>query len=219
GTPPPLHVRPDVDALVAQLLAKDPRDRPASADEVVRRLSGETAGPTIPLPRVRRRRPTALLAVPAVGLVVVGIVLATTLGSGGGKKPVTTAAAAPPPTTTHRAKATPPPAPATPTQAIAAVRRAIAAAQSSGRLDPGAANDLQHRLDDISQSLTHPNPNDAAHKVSDLVQQIGNLQQHGQLNGGAAILTAVQRLAALLPASTPAPPGHGHGKGHGNGNH
>jgi len=220
ATPPPLHVRPDVDALVAELLAKDPRDRPGSADAVVRRLSGETAEPTIALPRARRRRPTVLMAALAAGLVVLGIFLATTLGSGGGSKAGTTAAAPPPTTTqppppTTTAPKPTPPQPTTPADAIAAVRRAIAAAQSGGQLDPGAANDLEHRLDDISQALTHPNPNDTAHKAADLVHQIGNLQQNGQLTGGTALQTAVQRLVALLPTA-PAPPGHGKKKGDGN---
>jgi serine/threonine-protein kinase len=115
--PPPLGERradvpAELDLLLGALLAKDPRDRPASAEEVEQRLAaigsvdGEGAGAaTVPLPTAetrrlarparRRRAVWAIGLVAAAGLLALGALLATTLGGGG------THAAAPPSSTRH----------------------------------------------------------------------------------------------------------------------
>src|SRR5207249_597124 len=82
--------------------------------------------------------------------------------------------------TTTTATARAPAAPQTPDQAIAAARAAITAAQDHGQLDPSAATELNHRLDDISRRLQHPNAKDAAHKLSDLPRHLDRLTQAEQ---------------------------------------
>lgn len=111
--------------------------------------------------------------------------------------------------------------PATPLQEIANARAAIYQAQTSGQLDPGDANDLNHRLDDIAQSVGNNNSQDAADELADLLLDLGDLATYGgQLSsaGLAQISTPLNQLAALLPspARPPGPPVHGdkgkHGK-------
>jgi hypothetical protein len=110
--------------------------------------------------------------------------------------------------------------PATPQQAIANARAAIYQAQTSGQLDPGAANDLNHRLDNIAQALGNNNSQDAAHRLTDLLQHLTDLATHGgALNsaGLAQISTPLNQLAALLPntAEPPSAPAHGNKGKHG----
>jgi serine/threonine protein kinase len=222
----------ELDRLVADLLAKDPRDRPASAEEVRQRLAELTtlpveSAPTQPIVRRGARapdgRPRTLLIALGLVLLVVGGVLAGTLRGGGAPS-----TAPPPPTTTSpplqttttgetstprttTEAATPPPAPLTPKEALAAARVAVAQAQADGRLDPSGAADLDNRLDDVAKALDHPNPHDASHKVGDLLRRLDDLVHGGQLTSGglAAIASPLNRLAALLPA------GHGGGDEHG----
>ena len=248
-SPPPLlsSVRADVpaelDELLTTLLAKDPDDRPNSAEEVRRRLSALLAeldgtatataptlplasAPTLPLARADgrlRTRRSRLIAALALALLALAGVLATTLFTGGGRTTATTssdtaASTASAVTTTPPTTATTPTiatAPQTPGQAIVAARTAIAAAQTNGQLDPPAATDLNHHLDDIAQALQHPNPKDAGHKVDDLLHHLDDLVKAGQLTnaGLTRISRPLDQLATLVPA-TPGPPGHGN-KGNG----
>ena len=242
----------ELDALLTTLLAKDPADRPSSAEEVRRRLSALRAqldgtatptaptlplasAPTLPLARAGgplRRRRSRLIAALALALLVLAGLLATTLFTGSGNTVATTsnaaASTAPATTTAPTTATTTPPttttaptipaAPQTPEQAIVAVRTAIAAAQTNGQLDPSAATDLNHHLDDIAQALQHPNPKDAGHKVDDLLHHLDDLANAGQLTttGLTQISRPLNQLATLLPAP-PALPGKGD-KGQGNGN-
>jgi serine/threonine-protein kinase len=252
-SPPPLlsSVRADVptelDELLTTLLAKNPADRPNSAEEVRRRLSALRAeldgtatptaptvplasAPTLPLARATgplRTRRSRLIAALALVLLALAGVLATTLVTGSGRTTATTssdaaastasAATTTPPTTATTPTTTPtiPAAPQTPAQAIVAARTAIAAAQTNGQLDPSAATDLNHHLDDIAQALQHPNPKDAGHKVDDLLHHLDDLAKAGQLTnaGLTRISRPLDQLATLVPA-TPGPPGHGN-KGNG----
>ena len=188
------------------------------------------AAPTLRrrLHRVGRRR---LLAAALVAtLLVVALILAVAYADSGANHtaagtthPVTTAPTNTTPTTagtttsaTSTNRATTQPPPATPQQAIANARSAISQAQTNGQLDPGAANDLNHRLDDITQALT-TNPQDAAHKLADLLHHLSDLASHGgQLSstGLSQISTPLNQLATLLPAQTapPSPPAHDKGK-------
>jgi hypothetical protein len=100
--------------------------------------------------------------------------------------------------------------PTTPSQALAAARAALEQAQAGGRLDPGAAKDLQHRLDDLAKALGKGNPNDAVNRLADLRRHLADLVNAGQLSGTgiAAITSPLDELAALLPA-VPGPGEHG----------
>jgi len=166
---------------------------------------------TVPLTPVRRRRlhERSLIAGLVLVLLAVGGVLVATLPGGGARNTApppprtTTAATTTALTTTKAATPPPPPAPQTPEQALAAARTALAAAQAHGQLDPSAAADLQHGLDDVAKALTHPNPNDAAHKVGDLQRRLGDLVNGGRLTsaGLTAIAAPLDRLASLLPSA------------------
>src|SRR5581483_1726005 len=215
--PPPLPVAvpAPMNELLASLLAKDPRERPSSAAEVRQRLD-EIRSPvaaTVPLKQARMRRPRTRLLIAGLGLVLLaaGGVLAATLPEGGHRS-----SAPPPPRTTTAATTvafstartttrtvTPPLAPQTAGQALAAARTALTAAQALGQLDPAAAVDLEHRLDDVAKALGHPNANDAAHKVGDMQHRLDDLVRGGQLTspGLAAIISRLNRLAALLPSA------------------
>ena len=112
--------------------------------------------------------------------------------------------------------------PATPAQAIASVRAAIGNAQTSGQLDPAAANDLNHRLDDIAQSLSSNDVQGAAQKTADMLQHLGDQGgQGGQVGSGAVaqIAAPLNQLATLLGTTPAAPAAPAHGKGHGNKGH
>jgi len=274
STPPPLasrraEVPTSVAEIVSALLAKDPRDRPPSAEDVVdtlaairahmrggggqtattRRLvtsrahpspgSGRTtvtrrfAGSTSTIATVRAHTHGVrwpLLAA-ALAAVLLGALLATHLPGGGSASPnqaVTTVHTGASHITTHGQAATAATtgtratvaALKTPAQAITAARVAVTRAQSSGQLDPAAADDLNHQLDDISQALQHPNPEDAANKVSDLLHHLDDLVKAGQLTatGRSRISAPLNRAAALLPATHSQPPGQaGKDNGHGGG--
>jgi hypothetical protein len=257
SSPPPrlggrrADVPAELDDLLASLLAKDPDERPASAERVRRRLAEISAtlpaadtqpvatmplptAPTRPLERRRRGR-WALAAVPiaAAAVIALAATLAVALtghtrspaprGAAAGVRstttPATTAAKKRPTTTTTSGR----PATATlasvetPDQALAAARAAIAHAQAERQIDPAAAADLGHRLDEIGKALQHPNPQDAAHKVVDLLNHLGDLAGAGRLTsaGLTQLMTPLDRLAALVPARASSAHGdHGHhGKG------
>jgi serine/threonine-protein kinase len=248
--PPPLGERradvpAELDALLASLLAKDPHDRPATAEEVERRLTLIASGAgavaptqplpeavTRPLPRPARRRPSAraVWLIAGAGVLALGALLAVVLSGGGHpsatatttssssstRSTTTTTTARTTSTTTPTTTATTAAAPQTPAAALSAALAAIAHAESSGQLAAKDAADLQHRLDDLDKSLQHPNPNDAAHKIDDLLNHLDDLAQGGKLTsaGLKEIRAPIARLAALLPAApAPAPAKPPHPKG------
>jgi serine/threonine protein kinase len=87
-----------VAALLDRMLQKEPVDRFANADELVRALDGlkqpqATKVPT-PAPTPPPKRTAAMIALPVAGILLVGIVIGLVL-RGGGKPPVQPAAPAP----------------------------------------------------------------------------------------------------------------------------
>lgn len=220
-----------LEAVVMRCLALRPEYRPESAagiaNELVPTETGVTAVlPTTP-PRGRSRRRPLLLA-GATLVIVAAVVIAAVLASSGGSGPKAAATATakthkPAATTRHTvARTTPtttaavtPTPPATPEQAIGAVRDAIVSALGSGDIDPHAAADLQHRVDDIARSggggdegngqgngkgHGHDHGHDAAKKVDDLESRLNDLVEQGRLTstGLAEIAPAVGNLAATL---------------------
>jgi eukaryotic-like serine/threonine-protein kinase len=221
-TSPPPHigarhaaVSAALDDLLTALLAKDPADRPASADGVAARLAalrGGSEDATVPLTAATvmlpPRRPSTrqwLLPVIALAVIALGVGLAIALtendhAAAPATHATTTAASA---TTTAPAATTAPTtptttapaAPQTPAQSIAAAGSAISQAQAQGRLDPKAAADLQHHLDDITKGLGKP---DTSHKVGDFLKKLDDLARKGQVTSSAAAAIA----ASLSPLAS-----------------
>ena len=185
------------------------------------RCLSDTAAPATPSTR-RRRTMIAIAAAALVGLVA----LVIALNSGGARQPHTglgAGSSTPPANRTSSSASTsstvstttttqPPPAPTTPLQAIAALRAAILGAMNSGTLDPAAAQDLNNRLNDLTQTLAQPSkghhgpkpqPNPAAQKVADLAHHLSDLAQNGQLSpaGLQQLGGPLAVLERLIPAT------------------
>jgi len=214
------EVPPQVDALLAALLAKDPADRPADAAAVRDWLAaaeaalgpgGTAAAPafaTVPLApayRPPRRRPHRAgrrwWVLPALAAGSAALAALAVIAASGGSPP-----AAPPPASTgpqpaaarsHPAS----PSPATPARAVSAARLALVLAQNAGTIQPDVAADVQNQLDDIATSIAEGNLQDAGQKTADLLHHLADLNQGGQITpaGLATIKPPLLRLAALLP--------------------
>ena len=177
---------------------------------------------------VRRNRRGLLWAGAAIAalllLIAAAMMLPSNPSAGPQTAPATSGAA------THSAPASAPatvaaapPAPAAPAdaaQALQALRQAVAQAAANGSLGPHAASDLNHKVDELAQSLAKGDqkggghPADAAKQVSGLTQQVSDLARSGQLtaDGQRTILAALTQLQQLLPAQ-----GQGQGDGQGGG--
>jgi serine/threonine-protein kinase len=181
---------------------------PVATEETTRVLPPPPAEP----PR-RRLRPGVVAVVGAVVLALaLGALALVALTSGDGGAPKHTGRArqspTPTPTTTTRSPTpSPTPTPArtrpplsTPAAAVAAFRTALARAAAAGAIDDKGAEDLTHRLDDLSKTLADPaKAKDLAHKVDDLAKHVDDLASKGQLTAeGRRLLdrplAALQRL-------------------------
>jgi serine/threonine-protein kinase len=220
------EVPPQLDALLAALLAKDPADRPADAATVRDWLAAEAAlspGRTPPafatvplapppyrLPRRGGRRWWVLPALAAGGVALAVLaVMAASVGSQPAAQPPA-ASTRPQPAAARSHTARPSPArtrtatapPATPAREISAARLALVLAENAGTIQPSAATDLQSQLNDISTSIAEGNLQDAGQKTADLLNHLADLNQGGQITpvGLASIQQPLLRLVALLPA-------------------
>jgi eukaryotic-like serine/threonine-protein kinase len=222
------EVPPQLDALLAALLAKDPADRPADAATVRDWLAAAEAalspGRTTPafatvplapppyrLPRRGGRRWWALPALAAGGLALTVLaVMAASAGSQPAAAQPPAASTRPQPAAARSHTARPSPArtrtatapPVTPAREISAARLALVLAENAGTIQPSDATDLQNQLNDISMSINQGNLQDAGQKTADLLHHLADLNQGGQITpaGLAAIQPPLLRLATLLPA-------------------
>jgi hypothetical protein len=119
--------------------------------------------------------------------------------------PKTTSSAPPSPSgapsTTTTAPSTT--APSTATASVDGVRGVLQQLVTAGQIDPGAADDLNHRLDDIDKALADGNTDEAQHKIREMKNDLGKLVDDDKLSqpGNVALTTALDALAASLPPS------------------
>jgi serine/threonine protein kinase len=216
--PPPLEaIRPDVPpalaALVERLLAKDPNQRPRSADEVVTMLASPTAvtpapsdtRQTAPIPnRVQRhwnRRvapwiPWAVACV--VTLVLVALLVQFTLGAehdaSGSRAPRSASAAASSPTS-------PSVTVSGPAEAAGALLDLVRRLETSGRIDDHTAADIEHTVNDVvHESGDEGDPEKALEKLGELRDKIEEAADEGDVtaNAAAQLVAAIERLEASL---------------------
>ena len=211
------EVPPQLDALLAALLAKNPADRPADAATVRNWLAAAeatlTPGRTTPafttmpfalpsqLPhRGRRWWTLPALAAGGLALIVLAVMAASTRSQPAAQPPASSTQ--PPPAVAPTPTATAPPV--TPAREISAARLALVLAENAGTIQPSDASDLQSQLDDISMSINQGDLQDAGQKTAHLLHHLVDLNQNGQITPArlAAIQAPLLRLATLLPAQS-----------------
>ncbi|TMK36837.1 MAG: serine/threonine protein kinase [Actinobacteria bacterium] len=216
----------ELGALVAGLMAKDPDNRPASAEEVRRALAsmpiaheGPVTTAVVPvtatavLPRrakelERRRRPwwpaaawmagaLALLAIGTAALLAGGDRTAGASPTG----PVSTASSSPSssPSTV---------VPRTPFAAAAALLALTQQLQDAGAIDPKLASDIQQVVDEAVNGNGHGNGNgdghghegDATDALKELKNNVSDAVDHGTLStaDGQRLMDAIDRLVQTL---------------------
>ena len=222
----------ELDTLILQLLAKNPADRPLTARHVRERLaalppsalaapaSTPLAGPgrhharaavvaqtrTIPAvmepidaqqPKRFRFGPAALAAAMVGAAAITALVIALLSAAQpsvptGAPTPSTVTPSTPPPTPTSTA-------PQGTTQGLLATIRAQVQA---GNLNPGAANDLRKRLDEIDRALADGKLNKAADKADELRKKLDELEREGRLSSSANadLQAALEALISSLPS-------------------
>jgi serine/threonine-protein kinase len=213
-------VPPELGVLVAGLMAKDPDDRPASAEEVQRALESVPTGPiapttaaTIPvtatavLPRRaqelgRRRKPWWPVAAVLVGVVAL-LALLIALLAGGDPRPASspTQQASTTPSSPATSSSSPSVARSqTPATAGAALLTLTQQLQDAGAIDHKLASDIQHAVDEVVNGHGHGHGGDAVNTLNDLKDKISEAVDHGTLSAadGQRLTDAIDRLEQTL---------------------
>jgi serine/threonine protein kinase len=211
--------------LVAGLMAKDPDDRPDSAEEVQRALESvpteavatATATATVPvtatavLPRraqaERRRKPWWPLVAGIAGVVVL---LALTTAAILARGDPTAAPSSPArrsstsPSSSSPASASPSPSaplPQTPGAAGAALLALTQQLQDAGAIDHKLADDIKHTVDEVLNGKgKHDENADPADKLNELKDTIAEAVDHGTVSAADAgrLTDAIDRLEQTL---------------------
>jgi serine/threonine protein kinase len=217
------EVPPALDAVTLRLLAKDPADRPATADQARGELLAALADPLgdtrlLPAPHMgparasRWLQPTRLMV--ATGILGAALVLLVVLAlqhmgaaarssastpspsASTATSPVTTPTSASPPTETPIAV----PTATTASSALTALRSVIAAGQAAGLVSPSAASQLSQAAGDIANALDKGHGKPERPKIGALQDLVRTLADQGQIQGSAlsAINQAVDQLSRLI---------------------
>ena len=222
---PPADVRPGIPPglqdVVLRAMAKRPRDRFGSADDMRAALEPWTTGPAavtteamapaataamdptktavLPATRPRRRRAWVLTL---VALAVLGAVLAAIALSGGSHLA---------PTHPGASAGHPSPSPSAPPSTLgsspgaimASMRQTLAQGVNAGAIDSHTADDLSHHLDDVAKSISDGKTEDVSHKLSDLQHKLSNDVDHGQIGNpyAARLGLELRALASSLSAT------------------
>ena len=204
-----------LDALVMQMLAKQPNERPQRASELVDALRACAAlpgavgaagtavtEPTRVLPRAvprRSRERIALAAAIALILIVVAIVASgsssptrhavgarTARANTVARKPSTRAATtSTPPAKRQPSTTSAPTSPPTVAGAAGALETLANSDRHAGTIDQQAGQQVLGGLQDILTSYNAGNANDAVHKVSDLASHVAQLSARGDIQASA----------------------------------
>ncbi len=204
----------ELGALVAGLMAKDPDDRPASAEEVQRALGSVPTEPigtapvtaTAVLPRRaqelgQRRKPWWPVAALIVGVVAL-LALLVALLAGGDPGPASSPTLGPSTTPSPPASSSSPSVagPQTPATAGAALLALTQQLQDAGAIDHKLASDIQHAVNEVVNGHGHGHEGDAANTLNDLKDKISEAVDQGTLSAadGQRLTDAIDRLEQTL---------------------
>jgi serine/threonine-protein kinase len=161
----------------------------------------------------RRVTPGRLAALAAVIVILlIGAVLATQLtgtpsqhqAAPPASTPATTAPAptAAPPSTT--APTSPTPSPSAAADQVTALRVAVQQLAQTGQLDPHAAQDLGHQLDDLTRTLTRGQAHDTLGRIAALQTKLTQLRNDNKItpDGYTTLTASLNQLAGSLPPPT-----------------
>ena len=201
----------ELGALVAGLMAKDPDDRPASAEEVQRALGSVPTEPiattttsTAVLPRRaqelrQRRKPWWPMAAGIVGVVAL-LALLIALLAGGDPRPASSP--------TQRSSTTPSSPSSSPSTVVSQTPPTAGAAllaltqqlQDAGAIDHKLASDIQHAVGEVVNGHGHGHEGDAGSTLNDLKDKISEAVDQGTLSGadGRRLTDAIDRLEQTL---------------------
>jgi serine/threonine protein kinase len=208
--------------LVAGLMAKDPEDRPDSAEEVQRALEFVPTEPvatgpaTVPVTATavlphraqaeRRRKPWWPLVAGIVGVIVLlGLTAAAILARGD-----PTATASSPTGSASTAASSPPasassspsvPLPQTPEAAGAALLALTQQLQDAGAIDHKLADDIRHTVDEVLNGKgKHDENADPADKLNELKDTVAEAVDHGTVSAADAgrLTDAIDQLGQTL---------------------
>ena len=201
----------ELGALVAGLMAKDPDDRPASAEEVQRALGSVPTEPiattttsTAVLPRRaqelrQRRKPWWPMAAGIVGVVAL-LALLIALLAGGNPRPASS-----PTQGSSTSSSSPSSSPSTvvsqtPPTAGAALLALTQQLQDAGAIDHKLASDIQHAVGEVVNGHGHGHEGDAGSTLNDLKDKITEAVDQGTLSGvdGRRLTDAIDRLEQTL---------------------
>jgi serine/threonine protein kinase len=226
------RVAPQTAALVEAMLAKDPADRPRSADEVRRALEAPVPGEetaaaplverdeTAVLPRraqtlATRRRPPWWLVAGAAGVLVVSLfAIASALrGDAPSTGPQASSSAGASSASTSSPSVTSAPTsvqsvPATPEAAGAALVALAQQMEAGGLIDKHLADEVGHTVSDVLAHMDEPDESAAA--LADLQGRVADDLDHGKIASADA-----QRLMDAIATFARSLPGAGGGNGNG----
>jgi serine/threonine-protein kinase len=220
-------VPPALGALVDRLLAKDPADRPSTADDLARELRAidldpprEAATGVVPgrVARASRGRSMAWIEWATAAALVIAVIAGAVLLIGadpapapaGGSSPAangvlstSTAPTSPTATTSSSTSSTEGVAPPTTAEgAAAALAGLVDGAVAGGLVDERAADKIQDRIDKVVEELVRGHPDHALDRLSDVTKEVEHALDHGEISEQAAadIQDAVVDLEAAILA-------------------
>ena len=192
-------IPPSIDAVTRRAMAKDPKDRFASAGEFAAALEDATAPvaplaptaelPVAPTPGPRRthRRPPRRRWWPGLVLIAAGLALAAALATGllDGDAPRTPPVRSPSPSATPTQTPSPSSTP-TPTEdpvqeTVESLFALVEEGVADGRISDHAATDIQHGVDEALHKLDEGKADDAIEELEKLRDKVEGFVDHDEI--------------------------------------